>query len=132
MADRSKLVKLGLIGCGNVTENRHLPALQSLQDAKVVAAADINPDHLKQVADRFHIERHYPGFRALLDDPAIEAVAVCVPAQFHVEVALAALDAGKHLVICTFLAIASMGSNSCHHRASRAAFEPDCAGLLMR
>jgi myo-inositol 2-dehydrogenase/D-chiro-inositol 1-dehydrogenase len=99
MENRNRLVKLGLVGCGNVAENRHLPALQSLRDAKVVSAADINPDRLKRVADRFHIERRYPDFQALLDDPAIEAVAVCVPAQFHVEVALAALRAGKHVFI---------------------------------
>jgi predicted dehydrogenase len=99
MAERGKVVKLGLIGCGRVMETRHLPALRNLPDVAVVAAADLDTDRLKRVADRFHIKHRYTNFLALLDDPAIEAVAVCVPAQFHVEVALAALDAEKHLFI---------------------------------
>ena len=35
----------------------------------------------------------------MLEDRTIEAIAICVPAQFHVEIALAALDAGKHVFI---------------------------------
>jgi predicted dehydrogenase len=38
-------------------------------------------------------------YRVLLEDSTIEAIAICVPAQFHVEIALAALDAGKHVFI---------------------------------
>ena len=96
MPDRRKPVKLGLIGCGWVTETRHLPALRFVPDAEVVAVADIDAVRLNRVADRFHIEHRYRDFRALLDDPAVDTVAVCVPAQLHVEVALAALDSGKH------------------------------------
>lgn len=99
MADRSKSIKLGLIGCGRVTETRHLPALQHLPDADVVAVADINPDRLRWVADQFQIRHRYTDYLALLKDTAIQAVGVCVPAQFHVGVALAALEAGKHLFI---------------------------------
>ncbi|HEV8712234.1 MAG TPA: Gfo/Idh/MocA family oxidoreductase [Candidatus Binatia bacterium] len=99
MAGRGNVIKLGLIGCGRVAETCHLPALQNLAGAEVVAVADLDPDRLRQVADRFHIKRRSTNFVALLDDPSIEAIAVCVPVQFHAEVALAALKAGKHLFI---------------------------------
>jgi predicted dehydrogenase len=69
MENRSKSVRLGLIGCGNVAEIWHLPALQSLQDAEVIAVADTNPDRLKRVADKFHIEKRYADFRALKPPP---------------------------------------------------------------
>jgi myo-inositol 2-dehydrogenase/D-chiro-inositol 1-dehydrogenase len=82
-----------------VAETRHLPALQNLAGAEVVAVADLDPDRLSRVADRFRVKRRYPNFVALLDDPSVEAVAVCVPVQFHAEVALAALAAGKHVFI---------------------------------
>jgi predicted dehydrogenase len=93
------VVKLGVIGSGRVAETRHLPVLRSLPDVDIVAVADIDLDRLNWVADRFHVKHRYSHPLALLENPAIEAVAVCVPAQFHVEVALAALDAGKHLLI---------------------------------
>ena len=99
MLERSSPVSLGLIGCGWVTTDRHLPALRQLPEARVVAVADIEPDQLKRVADRFHIERRYTDFRELLKDSDIEAVAVCTPPGFHVEAALAALEMGKHLFV---------------------------------
>jgi predicted dehydrogenase len=99
MAERRKSLKLGLIGCGRVTETLHLPALKSLPEAEVVALADIDPVRLRWLANRFGIKQCYPDHRSLLDDRQIEAVAVCVPPQFHGEVGLAALGAGKHLFI---------------------------------
>jgi myo-inositol 2-dehydrogenase/D-chiro-inositol 1-dehydrogenase len=54
---------------------------------------------LNRVADRFRIKRRFVDYMALLQDPTIEAVAICVPLQFHCEVALAALDEGKHVFL---------------------------------
>lgn len=116
--DRREPIKLGLIGCGWVAENLHLPALQDLPDATVVAVADINTDRLKQVADRFHIKHRYTDFLTLLDGPGIDAIAVCVPAEFHVEVALAALDAGKHVLIEKPLALCLDESDRLIERAA--------------
>ena len=61
--------------------------------------ADTLPDRLNQVVHQFKIERYYPDFRALMGDAEIEVVAVCVPPQLHTEVALAALEAEKHVFI---------------------------------
>jgi myo-inositol 2-dehydrogenase/D-chiro-inositol 1-dehydrogenase len=88
-----------VIGCGGVTLERHLPGLRSVRDARVVALADRDSDRVNMVADQFQIPGRSTDYRSLLDDPAIDAVAVCVPVQLHVEVALAALEAGKHLFI---------------------------------
>jgi myo-inositol 2-dehydrogenase/D-chiro-inositol 1-dehydrogenase len=73
--------------------------LQRVVGAEVVALSDVNVDRLNKVADLFHVKDRYPDYQQLLNDRSIDAVAVCVPAQFHVEVALAALQAEKHLFI---------------------------------
>jgi len=99
MVEKGKVIHLGLIGCGQVTETRHLPALRNLAGAEVVAVADLDATRVRRVAEQFHIKQRYTNFLDLLKDSTIEAIAVCVPAQFHVEVALAALEAGKHLLI---------------------------------
>lgn len=90
---------IGFVGCGIVTERGHLPGLRSLPTAKVRAVSDIDHDRLRRVADRFAVERRYPDYQALVEDPSIDIVAVCVPAQLHVQVATAVLDAGKHLFV---------------------------------
>ena len=51
------------------------------------------------MANLFHVKDRYTRYQQLLDDGSIDAVAVCVPAQLHVEVALSALDAGKHVFV---------------------------------
>ena len=94
-----KPVRVGVIGCGRVTQERHLPALRSLSSATVVAVADVDPNRLEHVANQYQIGRRSGDYRAVVEDPEIDVIAICVPAQRHVEVALAALEAGKHLLI---------------------------------
>jgi len=92
-------LRVGVIGCGRVTALRHLPALSRLDGAEVVALADTDAARLKQTADRFHITNRYPDVRALLKDAMVDVIAVCVPVQFHAEIALAALSAEKHVFV---------------------------------
>lgn len=92
-------VKLGIIGCGWVTETLHLPALHRVKHVEVVAVADGDPERLNRVGELFQVQRQHADSRAILDDPAIEAVGVWLPADRQVEVAQAVLAAGKHLFI---------------------------------
>jgi myo-inositol 2-dehydrogenase/D-chiro-inositol 1-dehydrogenase len=119
MSHQPDPLKLGFIGCGGVAERGHLPALQHLPDADVVALADVNPGRLTKLGERFHIKYRFADFRSLLSDPAIDAVAVCVPPQFHAQVALAALEAGKHLFIEKPLALDLKESDQLIERAAR-------------
>lgn len=99
MNNGSAPVHLGIIGCGWVTEFFHLPALQRVKAAQVVAVADEDPDRVKRVAEQFHVRRQYADYKALLDDPAVEAVLVWLPADCQAEVSQDVLAVGKHLFI---------------------------------
>ena len=99
MAERKERIKVGIIGCGYATEELHLPALRSLAQAQILALTDIDCRRLDTVADRFNIEHRYTDFRAMLDNPDIELIGICSPPQFHVEMAMAGLEAGKHVLI---------------------------------
>lgn len=96
---RARTVKVGLIGSGRVTATRHIPALQRLPNAEVIALADTDPVRLQHVADRFRIPHRYSDVRALLENQVVDVVGVCVPVLFHAEVASAAIEAGKHVFI---------------------------------
>lgn len=96
---KGKTIKIGLIGCGKVALRRHLPSLKSIKEAEVVALADIDEEQLNRTADKFQVKKRFSDYRVLLNDPEVEAVGICVPLQFHFEVASAALDAGKHVLL---------------------------------
>lgn len=123
MGGTARKIKIGIIGGGWVTENRHLPALQGVAEAEVVALAEIDAGRLKQVAEKFKIPRRYSDFNALLSDPNIEVVAVCVPTQFHHQVVLASLDAGKHVLVEKPLARDLQECDQLIARASRLALK---------
>jgi myo-inositol 2-dehydrogenase / D-chiro-inositol 1-dehydrogenase len=95
----ARMIRLGVVGCGDVTQLRHLPALRRVSGVKVSALADINPARLECVAGQFGVARRYTDYRRLIEAGEVDAVAVCVPPQLHAEIALAALEAGKHLFI---------------------------------
>ncbi|HMF54806.1 MAG TPA: Gfo/Idh/MocA family oxidoreductase [Pyrinomonadaceae bacterium] len=93
------MIRLGVIGCGGVTEQRHLPALRQVSGVKVVALADIDSARLERVAEQFGVARRYTAYSDLIESNDVDAVAVCVPPRFHAEIALATLEAGKHVLI---------------------------------
>ena len=92
-------LRLGIVGCGWVALDRHLPALAHVREVTVVALADVDPDALARTAALAPAARRFSSAEALADDPTVEAVAVTVPPAAHVEVALAALARGKHVLV---------------------------------
>jgi predicted dehydrogenase len=92
-------VNVGIVGCGRVAGLRHLPALRRLGTASVVALADVDGGRLDTLAREYGIARRYGTHRELIADPDVAAVAVCLPASLHAEVAVESLEAGKHVLI---------------------------------
>ncbi len=95
----SPSIRLAIVGCGRVTETLHLPSLRQVAGVEVVGVSDISVERLNKLADQFHIKERHSSYHALLENASIDAVAVCVPAHSHVQIALDALKAGKHLFI---------------------------------
>jgi predicted dehydrogenase len=97
---------VGVVGCGywgpnyvrNFTENER---------STVIAVADQRPDRLHA------IKRRYPGLLAtermdeILANPAVEAVAIATPVSTHFDLARAAIEAGKHVLVAKPLAATS-------------------------
>ncbi len=111
-------VSVGLIGCGRVAMRWHIPALAALPEARLAAVADLDPDRLAAAA-RHGAEAHRDP-EALIADAAIEAVAICVPAPSHANVAAAALDAGKHVLVEKPLALSLADCDRIAEAAARA------------
>ncbi len=94
----SDKIKIGIIGCGNISES-HLHGYLACDDVEVYAFCDINPERLKTQAEKYGIEKTYTDYNEMLALPELDAVSVCTPNAVHAPAAIAALNAGKH-VLC--------------------------------
>lgn len=94
------MLKVGLIGCGNVVSYGHKPALTTLPDVELVALADVTEARRKIGQDWFGLAdaNLYSDYRDVLARPDVQAVCVTVPQQFRREIILDALAAGKHVL----------------------------------
>ena len=94
-------VRIGIIGCGWAAEQGHLPALARMPGVEVVAVADHRRERVDLIGDAFDVARRYSEHLELVEDPAVDAVGICVPAHSHVEVAgaIASVDARKPVLL---------------------------------
>jgi predicted dehydrogenase len=101
-------VKIGLIGCGRVAREHHLPSLKRVPGAEIFAVTDIDLEKAAGIAKIYSIPHVYPSYNDLLSDPRIEGVGVLTPTASHHEIGLAALGAGKHLFLEKPLALSRL------------------------
>jgi UDP-N-acetyl-2-amino-2-deoxyglucuronate dehydrogenase len=91
------VVRFGLIGCGRVAP-RHAQSFAQLAQTRLVAVADVKRSRADHFGAEYGVSAHY-DYRALLDRADVDAVSICVPSGLHAQVALDALDAGKHVLV---------------------------------
>ncbi|HNY41524.1 MAG TPA: Gfo/Idh/MocA family oxidoreductase [Bryobacteraceae bacterium] len=91
------VVRIGIIGCGKVSCERHHPALRRMPEFRVVAVCDRDPERLAVTAALYRAERALADYRELVQMPGIDAVAVLTETASHAEAGVSALEAGKHL-----------------------------------
>lgn len=92
-------IKVGLVGCGFVSE-LHMYAFRRVYGVDVeVAAVAARGDHVVEFAARHNIPRVYRSFAKLIADRALDVIDICTPPSLHAEMIVASMQAGKH-VIC--------------------------------
>ena len=93
-------IRVGLIGCGGIAL-AHLNGYRQCQDlGTVVALADMDASAAEARREEFGPDaRCYADYHAMLDEADVDAVDICLPIMAHEEAALAAAQAGKHILI---------------------------------
>lgn len=91
-------IKVGVIGCGKIAQVRHIPEYAANPHVEVYGFYDINQARAEELAVKYG-GKAFASYQELLADPEIEAVSVCAANHVHAEIAIAALNAGKH-VLC--------------------------------
>jgi predicted dehydrogenase len=91
-------VRVGLIGVGAFGES-HLIAYRSLPYARIQAICDANASRVQAVAKQYDIAHWYTDFHDMLREAELDAVSVATPEDAHLAPVLAALQAGKHVLV---------------------------------
>lgn len=95
-------LKVGVIGCGGIANQKHFPALKSNEDlCEIVAFCDIIAERAQKSCAAYGTEnaRSYADYHDLLADPEVEVVHVCTPNVSHSEITIAAFEAKKHVYV---------------------------------
>lgn len=97
MQDRSA-VNIVIVGAGDIARKRHIPAIQKAPSGVLYGFYDTNAERARQWAAEFGT-RAFETLDAVLQDPAVDAVLISTPPVAHVPLAVAAIEAGKHVLL---------------------------------
>jgi predicted dehydrogenase len=93
-------IRIGIVGCGEVTQIMHWPSLYQLADRyEVTALCDVSAVVLEELGRVWNIKNLATDHRELVARPDVDAVLVANPNPFHAEVTLDAIAAGKHVLV---------------------------------
>ncbi|HET7657082.1 MAG TPA: Gfo/Idh/MocA family oxidoreductase [Bacillales bacterium] len=93
-------LRVGLIGAGGIARGAHIPNyLKCGERVELVAVSDVVKEKAEDLAQEFSIPHVYEDYEKMLREAGVDAVSICTPNKFHAPAAIAALEAGCH-VLC--------------------------------
>jgi predicted dehydrogenase len=98
-------LRVGVLGAGMIAQAAHLEAIRKARNCELHSLCDRAPDLLRTVAAVHPPARTFTDYDEMLADPGLDAVVVAVADELHVEAAIRALDAGKHVLVEKPLAV---------------------------
>src|SRR6187549_1458223 len=87
----------GIVGCGMIS-SFHARAIADVRGAKLVACFDTRQPAAEKFASE-HDCKAYTDLNAMLADPKVQIVTIATPSGAHMEPAVAAAKAGKHVIV---------------------------------
>lgn len=91
-------IRVGIVGAGANTRDRHIPGLKAIDGVEIVGVANRSRASGERVAAQFDIPRVYEDWYDLIGDDDIDAICIGTWPYLHRAVTLAALEAGKHVL----------------------------------
>jgi myo-inositol 2-dehydrogenase/D-chiro-inositol 1-dehydrogenase len=91
------MLRIGLIGAGRIGQVHASTIAYRVSKAQLAAISDPMPGAADAVAAKFRVPTIAADYRAILDDPDIDAVLICTPTDTHAVLIQAAAQAGKHI-----------------------------------
>ncbi|HHW09194.1 MAG TPA: Gfo/Idh/MocA family oxidoreductase [Firmicutes bacterium] len=96
----TKKLKVGIIGTGGIANGKHMPNLAKCPEVEMTAFCDLVEERAQEAAQKYGApgSKVYTDYKELLKDESLDVVHICTPNWVHAEQAIAALEAGKHVM----------------------------------
>lgn len=92
-------VRVGVLGLGSIAQVVHLPVLATMEGVNLVAVCDADHAKARAIAGRFGIPRVHVNDEQVFRSDDLDAIVICTPSHLHETQAIAALEAGKHVLV---------------------------------
>lgn len=94
-----KTINWGIIGCGDVTERKSGPAFNKVEYSKLIAVMRRHAEKARDYAKRHNVPYWYDNAGELINHKDINAIYIATPPSSHLEYAIKALKANKHVYL---------------------------------
>jgi predicted dehydrogenase len=98
-------IGVGIVGAGFWASEMHVPALRKIVGARVVGICAATSESAARLAERFGVSFATDSYRELVEHPEVDVVDVVAPNHLHAPIAIAAAEAGKHVICIKPLAL---------------------------
>lgn len=92
-------LRVALLGTGSIAQVVHLPILSSMPGVALQGIADVDRPRARAIAERLGVPQLYDSDSEAFASDEVDAVVICTPSHLHEEQAIAALQAGKHVLV---------------------------------
>lgn len=94
-----KKIKWGILGSAHIATEHVIPAMLRCQYGEVYAIASRSKERAQNIAEQFGIPECYGSYEELLVDKEVDAIYIPLPNHLHVQWAIKALEADKHVLV---------------------------------
>lgn len=110
------MISFGLVGYGKIGE-RHAEHISAHPDAQLKSVFDIKADRLNLFRNKYRNIHPSESLKSILEDAEIDIISICTPNATHAEIAIAAMKAGKHVLVEKPMAISKVDCEGMIHIA---------------
>lgn len=100
-----------IIGCGYISRV-HIEAYLSYGESITLSLCDIDLEKAESIGGRYAVETYFQNYKEVLERADVEIIDICLPNFLHEEVAVAALNAGKHVLLEKPIAVTLSGADA--------------------
>lgn len=94
-----KKLKVAVFGAGAIARASHIPGYAANENCELTAIADVSPESLAGVREKWHFEREYNDCSDLLAHEKPDLVSICLPNKYHARYAIEAMRAGCDVIL---------------------------------